>query len=393
MTEHIPDERVRGARIALAVLAGALGTILFGAGLWMAFRPQPEPPKQTTIEPAEPSEVDTFTAGVATETIATGGSLMEATPTPGATQQTTTEGSGGTPQTARVGKVAFRLGASVYVANEDGSEATRVVRSADGPYALSPDGNTIALIDGTSLQLIDTATGDEVAVGEAEEGMAPDWSADSRSVVYRRHKKGSDGFEIRQVARDGEGARMISDGEKAAFSAKGRVLVVLNPEGPPSGHVLVSQDDGPLAPIVVTGGTPTAVGSDGTRVFVGLSNGDRGSEVVSLKLDGAKQKSVSGPVPGQMPALWSDISVSPDSGLVAVQARGDDGYSRVFIVPSSGGGLVSVTQRRDAGLHAWSATGERLFLIEGNAFQGESTSLVSVKRDGSARRDVVTGAE
>jgi len=223
--------------------------------------------------------------------------------------------------------------------------------------------------------------------------MAPGWSADSRSVVYRQHKQGADGYEIWLVSRNGKDARRLSDGEQAAFSTKGNTLVVLNSGAPQSKQVLVSAASGPLTPIAVSGGTPTTVGSDGTRVFVGLSNGSKGIELVALQPDGTGQKSITGAVPGDMPALWSEISVSPDGGLVAIQAQGDDGYSRVFVVPTAGGPMVGVTQRRDAGLQTWSATGERLFLIEGNAFQGEPTSLVSVKRDGSARRDVVTGAE
>ena len=53
MTERMPDDRARTARIALAVLAGALGTALFAAGLWMVFRPEPHATVQSEIEPAE----------------------------------------------------------------------------------------------------------------------------------------------------------------------------------------------------------------------------------------------------------------------------------------------------------------------------------------------------
>ncbi|HSK48392.1 MAG TPA: hypothetical protein VLA05_10390 [Coriobacteriia bacterium] len=396
MTERLPDDKARAARIALAVLAGALGTALFGAGMWMAFHQSSEdaPSAQKTIEPAEPSEAATM-PGIPGEEATSTGSTTESTGPDGGGGGETPDGLGGSDAVRRAPLIAFRLGASVYVAYEDGSGANRIVKSPDGPYALSPDGKTLALVEGTELRLIDVASGDETTAGEAEEGFGPRWSADSSTLVYRRHKSGSsDSYELWTASRSGKGAARLADGEQAGYSPKGDVLVVLDASsGGEQGFVSVSVAGSALRPVPVTGGTPTAVGTNGDRLFVAMSNGEQGSALVSLGTDGRGQRAVAGGVSGDMPAIWSAIWPSPDGGLLGLQATGDDGYARAFIVPSAGGASASLSRRRDGKLHGWSATGERVFLVEGNAFQGEPTSLVSMKRDGSARRDVVTGAE
>ena len=141
------------------------------------------------------------------------------------------------------------------------------------------------------------------------------------------------------------------------------------------------------------GGIPTAVGAAGGRVLVALGDEQRGSGIISMKPDGSDLRQIVGIVPGEMPAIWSAIAPSPDGKTLAVQASGDDGYARVYLVPLAGGERVDLTRRRDAEMHGWAAAGNRVFLIEGNALQGQSTALVSVARDGSKRQPVVTGAE
>jgi Tol biopolymer transport system component len=138
---------------------------------------------------------------------------------------------------------------------------------------------------------------------------------------------------------------------------------------------------------------PTAVATNGERVFVAVTDGDAGSAVLSMKPDGRDAKQVVGTVPGTTRVVWGSVRPSPDGELLALAAQGDDGYSRTFIVSSGGGTPIALANRRDSYLHGWSAAGDRLFLIEGNTFQGETTSLVSVARNGTGRRILVPGAE
>ena len=71
---------------------------------------------------------------------------------------------------------------------------------------------------------------------------------------------------------------------------------------------------------------------------------------------------------------------------------GDDGYSRFSVMPAKGGTPVKLWLRRDNYFLQWSADSSWLYLIEGNAFQGESTSLYRVGRTGQGRRLLVQGA-
>jgi len=187
------------------------------------------------------------------------------------------------------------------------------------------------------------------------------------------------------------GVRRTGTGTRSGRSNGAKDSSELLPDG--SSSVLVSVNGSTLRPIQVTGGLPTVVAASKDRVFVGLAAGDRGSAIVSLKPDGRDQKQVAGPVSGAMPAMWYSLLVSPDGKFLAATAQGDDGYSRAYLAPTSGGDLTGLTQRRDTRAHAWNAKGDRLFFIEGNSFQGEQTALFSVKRDGSARRMIVTGVE
>lgn len=394
--QPMPDDRARALRIALAVLAGALGTALFAGGLWLGLQSKDAAPTQTEIEPAEPSEAPTGSA------IASSGATGE----PGSSETTAAAGDGapgtsdtaGTSEFTRAAKVAFRLGASVYVANEDGSDAVAVARWGEGTYALSPDGQTLALIDGGALRLIDVATGSVSKGGRADSTFAPVWAPNSATVhIGRRAADPEDGRTLYAIARDGGDRESLGSGEGLAVSPDGRVLVVLEPTDSDAagGFVRVSVDGRAPDRLPVSGGVPTAVGAGGDRIFVALSDGARGTAVISLKSDGSDMRQVAGAVPGQMPAFWSTLSTSPDGRTLALQADGDDGYRRSFItqISEESGSLADLTHRRDGSLHNWNAAGDRLFLIEGNVFQGQSTSLVSVARDGTGRRDIVTGAE
>lgn len=391
MSEQIPDAKARAARIALAVLSGAIATALVGGGLWLALRPKPASPPQQSFEPAEPSESSTSTLPP--------GSGSSETSSPAATDTASggerPSGSQTPPRKPRVGRVAFRLGASVYVAREDGSSAVAIIRSADGPYALSPDAKSLAVVDKGQILIADVSTKNARNAGPAHEGVSPVWSADSKRLYFGRSTD-SAGFEIWQIAAGDAEAALVSPGSQAAVSRDGKILVIgggSDPMPDGSSFIRVSIEGRPLAPVQVNGGAVTAVATNGDRIFVGLSDGVRGSSVVSLKPDGRDQRSIAGIVPGDAPAVWGRMCVSPGGRRLGLAAMGDDGYSRAYSVLAEGGELVSLSQRRDTSLRGWNAAGDRMFLIEGNAFQGESTQLVSIKPDGTSRRVLVTGAK
>jgi Tol biopolymer transport system component len=296
--------------------------------------------------------------------------------------------------TQRTDRIAFRIGSTVYTAKEDGTGAPAVDRSHSGPYALSPDSRTLAVISDGVLQVVDVSSGKASQVGPADENLRPCWEPDSSHVFYRR--RGEQGLSIWRVGRSGTGAAEVIAGQQIGISNDGRVLVAVPeraesmPDG--SGSVHVSIDGGEFRRVLVRGGSPTAAATNGRLLFVAIT-GASGNAVASIKTDGRSQRQLTGAPPGSVPAIWGRIFPSPDGSQLAMSALGDDGYARTFLLSSSGGGAIKLTQRRDTAFHSWSPSGKFLFLIEGNAFQGEPTALVRVRNDGSGRRTIVTGAE
>lgn len=391
MSSDAPERRTIVLRVALAALAGVLGTALVAGGLWLVFGPDRDTRSRggaSPTTPAKPSRPTTPTTGddPGLETGAPEGGE-------GAVEVVTS-----TPAGKRAAVVAFRLGASIYIAAEDGTGAVAIVRSAEGePYALSPDGRTLAVVQGGMLQLVDVKTREVTSAGTADAGMQPAWSFDSKKVAFRRKAKNvGDGFDIWSVTRAGTGAKRLIVGEGATWSPTSDVLVTMSDTAADAsaggGVVSISVDGGDFKTFGVQTMLVTAVGTDGRRIFVGTTEGGTANRVLSFALDGTDPREIAKSVPGQRIAFWSAIEPCPDSKLLALQADGDDGYARSFLVAPTGGSLIELARLRDMRIHAWSASGERIFAIEGNAFQGQDTSLVSIGRDGSGRRDVVTGA-
>ena len=90
--------------------------------------------------------------------------------------------------------------------------------------------------------------------------------------------------------------------------------------------------------------------------------------------------------------LMHGLAVSPDGTYVLAVATGDDEYSRMWVFDVERRRFSSLGTRRDAYPYGWSAEGAVLY-FEGNAYQGESSALMSIRPDGTGRRMVVSGAQ
>ncbi|HET6352634.1 MAG TPA: hypothetical protein VFG89_10975 [Coriobacteriia bacterium] len=394
MSEQKPKGEQRAARVALAVLAGALGTALVGGGLWMAFRPTPHSTPVTIDrnEPAERTEAPTMPvvpSTAATTTVTTSTPVASATTTSNATTTQPASSSG----TLRAERVAFRLKSALYVSDESGGHRTKVAKSAEGPYALAPNGTTLAWVDSGQLKVALVGS-KATTVGPADSAFVPVWVGDSSSLIYR--VRVGDTTTLMRLPKGSKSANTLATGVDVASSSDSRTIVIRDSSDTVDdgvGRVLVSLNGGAFSTVEVSGGEATAVGVTSTRVFVGLAAADRGSAVVSIKPDGSDRREIAGAVPGDMPAVWGGIVPSPTGLTLALEAQGDDGYARTYTAPAGGGQLTALGNRLDVAFHGWSAGGSRIFLIEGNAIQGEATALVSVKPDGSAHKVVVSGAE
>jgi hypothetical protein len=342
----------------------------------------------------------------------------EATPTPdGTTNGTGTSGggsgtgsgsSGGGSSTVTPGRapyVAYRFGGAVWVSREDGSEPIEVAASEQGTFALSPDGSAVALVDQDELSLINVAGRSVTVIGDAEP-HALAWEADSSAVLYLRAMEGGDGVtEVWRVSRRVGAApvRVVQAGAPSV-ALDGTIAALPVPEAvtePTAGNLWVLPSgrsprqvstQGQPAACAVQGGT-IAYAVTGMR-YIDTTGVEKqvDPEIWVMRVDGSAPRRIVGKPQTERPFGYASLMLSPDGQRLLYAEVGDDGYSRASIVPVAGGTPVLLTVRRDTYPLGWSADGTSVFFIEGNAFQGEPTALMSVRADGMGRRTVVAGA-
>lgn len=378
----------RTRRIVLtAVAAVAAAVVLAGVAwlIWVGNRPtgeRPRPgyePAQETTAPPMPSVLPTASP--------------DATAGPGSAEDTSAASGGEAPPSpspfTRAPRIAYRLGTTLYVANEDGTAPSPVARIAEGPYALAPDGLTLAVVTEGRLKLIDTTTGAQVDAAAATE-VQPVWMPDSSAVVYAIKSGRGLMRDIRRIGRDGSGDVSLRLGSAASVSPNGEVVAILAVEET-SGSVFVSRSGGPFKRVSAGAGVPTAVAAGDDRVYVGMSGKDD-AWIASVGLDGRATRLTGAPA-GEVPAVWGALCLSPNGTHLGAVAEGDDEYSRVSVLSLSEKSMTAISLRRDGYARCWSADGRSFFYVEGNAYQGESTVLYRVAPDGTGRRVVATGAE
>jgi Tol biopolymer transport system component len=290
----------------------------------------------------------------------------------------------------RAAKVAYRQGGSIYVADEDGGSPKQVTQAADGVFALSPDGHTLAVARGGSLLVYDVASG-KLNFSALAEKVPPVWLPDSSAVMFMR--VGTDGApRIYRVPSSGGSEVALGTGVEVAVSPNGADLALL-PSADSGGPLLLSRNGGPFTPVTVPGGDPLEVAFGGGRLFVSTISASQGGEIWSLSPDGSDATRLVKPGSGsEKGATFGRLLVSPSGSSLLYAAESDDGYSRMWIVPAAGGTPLSLSSRRDNYPLQWSISGKEILFIEGNAFQGEPTSLLRVSPSGSRRLSLVSGA-
>lgn len=299
--------------------------------------------------------------------------------------------------------IAYRLDGALWVSAEDGSNAVKLAAVPEGAFSLSPDGATLAYVDADTfrLQFVDVASGAAIRVGPAENADLC-WLPDSTALLYT--VKTTARSEVHRVLRDGRGDAFIGVGHspRSTPDALGTAWIADIPFGQP----------GTIATMKLAKGSPTetlkepiagevSFGVDGVVAAVGEAPGS--ARVVTmkhdaaLKIDGSSAREIVGAPLDSRPVSYAHLCMSPGSGgaagrYLAYAEVGDDGHSHAFIYDATTGRSVALTVRRDTYPLYWSADGKRLFFVEGNAFQGEQTNLMSVGADGMGRQTVVTGA-
>ena len=376
---------------AWIIAAAVLGTLLVaGSATGLVMR---------AVSGSEPGGAPRRTTAWVTATDdATRSASPTATPSGSASAAVvTTAGAAATevPAFQRAATIAFRRNGSVWVADERGTQARSIAVSADGIFALSPDGLSLALVDAATGQLSVRAvsTGAAVIVGPATQAL-PVWSPDSAWFIYRRES--DQGGELVRVSRDGQQPRVLGLGISASITpdavwvfcvradagGSGRIARVPSSGGPP---VLMPPDS------AVLGVSEVAV--DGTRVvFVEAGSGGPPSAIRSMTWAGADVRPLVARPLTATDVTLTGLRPSPDGAWLAYQESGDDGYSRILCVRVQGGEPTRLSLRYDAYVIGWSVAGTELLFAEGNTLQGETSRIMAVRPDGSGRRVVADSA-
>lgn len=382
------DVNPRRAALLALVLVGALALVAWGVSGLVGSDDEP----------------DTANTPEATDT-PTPGSSDSASETPDASDEATEpvhdEGDED-PTTTPVnesdfsdaGLVAFRLGRKVWIAREDGTRQRFVADLRVGAYALSPDGKTLALVDATTMTLaiVEIDSGERREVGEAL-ASAPVWSPDSEWVLFAR--SGAEHSEVWRVSADGDELSRVAVGHSAHVAADAKRFAVVTRDR-------FGDDDRAILPLPVVGEPDSLVevadrvidfAWDGQILAHALQDDAGKSRILVGTMDDPEERTLVRPLAGVAFRVgYQQLALSPDGRLLAYTAAGDDGYSRLFVVPVAGGTPKELTMRRDAYLVRWSRDGAYLLFIEGNQFQGEDTRLMRVRPDGMGRETLVEGA-
>jgi Tol biopolymer transport system component len=285
---------------------------------------------------------------------------------------------------------------------QDGSELAAVAPAAD-TYALSPDSRTLAVVYASTDQLPPGCSAGAVVLWDVKRRTARctgsqaiplglSWSPDSRSIAYTASSTA--GPVVKRTRTRGSSAeRTLGVGVSPMVSPDGRRIVYSLSEQPGPSDLLRLQR--------ATSGSAAKVRSSAGALGYGWSSGGalyltRPSEgdawaLVKTRRDGTGAETLGTYVPEPPAYALTAVNVSPSGKKVLLAATGDDDYSRLVVFDRTSEHFSAVPTRRDAYPCSWGAKGSVLF-FEGNAYQGEPSSLVSMMPDGTGKVIVVVGA-
>ncbi|PKQ19440.1 MAG: hypothetical protein CVT66_10205 [Actinobacteria bacterium HGW-Actinobacteria-6] len=372
-------------RRKLVVWAGVgLTVIAVAIGAWFLLGRAPKTGGSARYVPIPGSDVATFAASSdVTASAGASGAPDIADSTPAAPP------SGGTSPVTRECRIAYRRAGKLCVAKPDGTGEVILASSASGVFSLSPDGRTLAYVDASRrvLTLVDVASGKHAEVGPSALEI-PEWPLGSEWCVYEG--AGSQAG-VRRVSRDGSGAKAIFAGTAPAVSNDGAVVAGIRIAGNGSSAIVVLHSA--KTTVIPVTGYVVDIALSASRVFYAVAADDLAQpEIRSVDLKGGGTVVLRSGTQAGARASFQDLCASGDGNRLAYAEAGDDGYSRIFAMDAAGGGSpVTLSVRRDDYPMCWGCDG-RLFFIEGNAWQGESTKLMSVQPDGTGRTTVLEGA-
>lgn len=392
MAERNPRTKEQRLHAAVVAVAALLAVVMVSAAAWALTRPQPP----SSLPDRFGGEAGGSQSATAT-TMPPGGVPIGApgsTPTGSAGVRTPAPSSGGPSTQPGSRRIAFHIGETLYIASEDGKSKTPM-HVVGTNYTLSPDGRAVAAVEKGKLMV--ASVGDHllasspVTPGLTAEAVAPVWTPDSSAVLFiRANKEGM--ARVWKLDRGTGVVTEIGPGAGIAVSPDGSTLVALPTEDLDAPMISVTKFAGGNSTFRVTG-DPVAIAAGKDRVFVSTVSTSGVSAIWSIAYDGSKQRKIVGTeAAGSASVTYGELMLSPDGKKLLFAADGDDGYSRLWIAPVAGGKLTKLSGRRDGYAIAWKRDGTGVLFIEGNAFQGQATSLWQTDLTGNRRKMLLDGA-
>ena len=388
---HKPTETERRVHVVVIVAAAVLAVAMVAAAAWSLTRPEPvrELP-QAALTPGQESTASVATsAGVSGVTTAT-----STTTTSTSTAQASADTTRGTIIIAGH-RIAYRVAAALYVADEDGTHPHPAYGTSSN-YALSPDGLKVASIESGKFAVVPVGARPtskaDLEPGTAAEGVTPVWTEDSSAAMFVR----ADASGVPSVWRYTISDKVLVEvgaGSGMAVSPDGRTVVALPTESTDSGQLTVWTPDGKDHTIALPSGDPVAIALSASRIYVSTMSSGGDASLWSMTLAGKDRKRLVGAASaGTTQATYGQIILSPDGRHLLYTVEGDDGYSRIRLIPIGGGASVAISGLRDGYPLGWSSDGKYILFVEGNAYQGQTTALWRCDLTGHNRKQLVKHA-
>jgi hypothetical protein len=393
-----PQEFEVPARRWPLVLALSLVGIVALSGVsfavyWFAIRPALTPPGSSRATSTETSGSANASAAAGE----TGGAGQTPTGSVSATSSgvATPTGSAskarGSGMPERAPLVAYRADGGLWVADDGGGDRRRIVDSTDGEFALSPDGSRLAVADSTTGRLLvaDVATGRTTDAGPADDAP-PAWAPDGSFVVWTATRASAP--RVMRASRDGASALVLSSGGSPQVTLDGKNVLFIARTGQAEGGRLGRTDARipDRARVMLTQEPVFAFAETPDSLVLVTGSGKR--SLVRARPDGSGATQLLGPPSEAGAYTYARLFVSPDARSLAFARAGDDGFSRMSVMPLAGGSAVDLSPRHDDYPLGWTPDATRVLFISGNAVAGQKTELAGIRPDGTNRIVLVTGA-
>ena len=395
MTSPVPDDTTVTRRTW--IIAGVLSVVIALLGVGIAFAVLalrgPSAKQTASYTPVTATETSAATSRTTSATSTAPTSLTTPTTSEEATSTTSTPPG----QIVRSALIAYRLGGKVYVANEDGTGDMAVADSASGAFSLSPDGRTLAIMEGATTEtdhavLIDVFTQVRAPLTSAVE--LPAWSPDSSWVAYTAWDSSAKHYTIHRVNRDGsQDSVVITSAADAQISPDGkRIAHTVLPLAQSSTQTIsvwdVDARTTRMAPDS-RGVASFAFAPSGALYFTTTGTARALRSVAPALSQSYLVASLASGTEAQTPGR---LFPSPDGSKILFSMTGDDGYSRVAVADTANKKITMISARLDQTPMGWLLDGSAIIYVEGNAYQTQATSLLRMHADGTHRTLIKSGA-